>query len=74
MVHSYAVAHSTGLLAGMWEFPSFQVESDVDTTGEEVLREQLLACGISPEWWSHPECVGEVRVSEWECVCEGGEQ
>ena len=74
MVHSYAVAHSTGLLAGMWEFPSFQVESDVDTTGEEVLREQLLACGVSPEWWSHPERVGEVRVSEWECVCEGGEQ
>ena len=55
-----AVVHSAGLLAGMWEFPSFKVESAVGTTGEGVLREQLLACGVSPDWWSHSECVGEV--------------
>ena len=56
------VVHSAGLLAGMWEFPSFQVESEVDVKGEKVLRDQLSACGVSPEWWSHPECMGEVRV------------
>ena len=54
------VVRCAGLLAGMWEFPSFQVESAVGTTGEGVLREQLLACGVSPDWWSHSECVGEV--------------
>ena len=68
-----AVIHSAGLLAGMWEFPSFQVESEVGTTGEGVLREQLLACGVSPDWWSHSECVGEVSGGGVLGGCEGRE-